>query len=97
MIDFLQTNWHPIMWVVYGLIEFIVRLIPSENDNSPFNRLKKVLDVLIPNAKKQPKEEPPTTIQNKETLKKILTTDTMPPKEQIASLINSYATSSPTH
>lgn len=57
MWDFIKDNWMPLLWGLIALIEIIVRLTPSERDNSIFNIVKRILDLLIPNSKKIPKEE----------------------------------------
>lgn len=57
MWDFIQNNWVPLLWGLIALVELIVRLTPSERDNSIFNIIKRIIDLLIPNNKKIPKEE----------------------------------------
>lgn len=47
----LQAHWGAVLFVALGIFEIIVRVTPSERDNSIFNFLKSLLDKLLPNAK----------------------------------------------
>ena len=53
MLDFLIKNWIPLFWGLIAFIEIIVRLTPSQRDNSIFNIIKRILDLIIPNIKKK--------------------------------------------
>jgi hypothetical protein len=44
-----QDNWGALIAAFLGFLEVIIRLTPSEKDNSIFNFIKKILDWLIPN------------------------------------------------
>lgn len=57
MWDFIKNNYILIVWGLVAFIEVIVRLTPSDRDNSIFNKIKRMLDILIPNVKKKSKEE----------------------------------------
>ena len=51
MIEFLKENWMPLVGALIAFAEVIVRLTPSEKDNSV---LKKILDILfffVPNLR----------------------------------------------
>ena len=49
-------DWKELALLVFGVLEAVFRLTPSEQDNSLWNRisgfLKYVLDYMIPNRKK---------------------------------------------
>lgn len=57
MWDFIKNNYILLVWGLVAFIEVIVRLTPSDRDNSIFNKVKRMLDILIPNVKKKSKEE----------------------------------------
>lgn len=60
VINYIMANWEIFTGIILGLlavVEFIVRLTPTEKDNGAVERIgaiiRKVLDVLkVPNAKK---------------------------------------------
>ena len=51
-----MLGWKELLLVIFALTESIVRLTPSENDNSLWNKvstvLRLILDAVIPNRKK---------------------------------------------
>lgn len=49
MLDFIKNNWGALLAAILVFIEAIVRLTPSEKDNSIFNWIKRILDAIIPN------------------------------------------------
>lgn len=52
MLEFLKENWVPLLFGLMGFVEVIVRLTPTEKDNSIFNLIMTVLNALIPNRAK---------------------------------------------
>ena len=48
-----MENWTEILLAVLGLAEVIVRLTPTEKDNSILNKVMWVVNKLIPNNIKQ--------------------------------------------
>jgi hypothetical protein len=48
---FLIAHWKSLLVGLMGFIELIVRLTPSDRDNSIFNFIKTILDALIPNRR----------------------------------------------
>jgi hypothetical protein len=50
--EILLENWGPLLLAFLGFIELIVRLTPSEKDNSILNMIIKFLNIIIPNLKK---------------------------------------------
>ncbi len=48
----LKANWGKFLLILLLLVEYFVRATPTERDNSIFNWVKKILDLLIPNLKK---------------------------------------------
>lgn len=97
MWDFIKDNWIQLFWGLIAFVELIVRLTPSEKDNSILNKIKRVLDILIPNSKKKPKEDSEKLIKNKATLKAFFDSGNVPTKEEYATLINSLIIPSGTH
>ena len=51
-----MQNWIEILLAVLGLAEVIVRLTPTEKDNSILNKIMWVVDKLIPNNLKKKKK-----------------------------------------
>lgn len=51
MWEFIKDNWVALLFGVIGLAEIIVRLTPSNKDNSVLNLVKIIIDFLIPNFK----------------------------------------------
>ncbi len=49
--DILKGNWIAVLLSLLGFIEVIVRLTPTQKDDSLLNKLYKILDFLIPNFK----------------------------------------------
>lgn len=49
--DLLKENWMVVLAGLLGFVDIIVRLTPTEKDNSILNKLYKILDFLIPNFK----------------------------------------------
>ena len=49
MIEFISENWIVLLTSLIGVAEVIVRLTPSEKDNSILNLIKRLIDVIIPN------------------------------------------------
>lgn len=49
--DLLKANWMAVLVGLLGFVDVIVRLTPTEKDNSLLNKLYKILDFLIPNFK----------------------------------------------
>ena len=50
--EFLTNNYGLIIGGVLIITEVIVRLTPSKKDNSIFNKIKLVVDFILPNLKK---------------------------------------------
>ena len=51
--DILQNlDWQVILWSLVAILEVVVRLTPSEKDNSILNKVVWVLGKLVPNKKK---------------------------------------------
>lgn len=50
--NFFLENWVALLFGLMGFIELIVRLTPSEKDNSIFNWIFTLLNALLPNLKK---------------------------------------------
>lgn len=50
-LGFLKKYWMVLLPSILGVIEAIVRITPTEKDNSVFNFLKYLLDKIIPNAR----------------------------------------------
>lgn len=50
--ELLQTNWVEAVTILLVVAEFIVRLTPTEKDNSIFNKIKNLLDLILPNYAK---------------------------------------------
>ncbi len=49
----IKQNWGLVVTALLGLLEVIVRLTPTEKDNSVFNFLKFLLDKIIPNRSQE--------------------------------------------
>jgi hypothetical protein len=49
--DFLRLYWGKLLLGLLGFVELIVRLTPTEKDNSIFNLLYSIINALIPNLK----------------------------------------------
>jgi len=47
--ELIKDNWQVILAVLIAVIEVIVRLTPSQKDNSILNKVLKVVDFLLPN------------------------------------------------
>jgi len=47
--EFFTENWGKILAGIIGLAEIIVRLTPSDQDNSILNLIKRIIDAIIPN------------------------------------------------
>ncbi len=52
MLEILSQNWETITAGVVALAEIIVRLTPTQKDNSVLVVIKKILGFFIPNLKK---------------------------------------------
>ena len=48
----LTNNWVEAVSIILVIAEFAVRLTPSEKDNSLFNKIKNLLDLILPNYAK---------------------------------------------
>lgn len=56
IMDILQNlDWQVILWSLVAILEVVVRLTPTEKDNSILNKLVWVLGKLVPNKKKDGK------------------------------------------
>ena len=54
--DILENlDWQVILWSLVAILEVVVRLTPSEKDNSILNKVVWVLGKLVPNKKKDGK------------------------------------------
>jgi len=51
-VDILKDNWMMVLLGLLGFIEVIVRITPTQKDDSLLNKLYKILDFLIPNLRK---------------------------------------------
>jgi len=49
--EIITSNLWEIIGVAMIVFELIVRLTPSEKDNSIYNMIKRILDTIIPNNK----------------------------------------------
>jgi len=49
--DIITENLWEIISVALVIFELVVRLTPSEKDNSIYNLIKRIVDTLIPNRK----------------------------------------------
>ena len=47
-----QIDWSTLVWSLIAIFEVIVRLTPSEKDNSLLNKGKWLVDKLVPNKLK---------------------------------------------
>tara|TARA_R110000751_G_scaffold245909_1_gene345894 strand:+ start:196 stop:390 length:195 start_codon:yes stop_codon:yes gene_type:complete len=53
MLEFIKTlDWQTIVWSIIAIFEVIVRLTPTEKDNSILNKIIWALEKLIPNKSK---------------------------------------------
>ena len=52
MIDFIINNWEILLVSLIGIAEIIVRITPSDKDNSVVNIIKKIIDAIVVNNKK---------------------------------------------
>jgi hypothetical protein len=50
ILGFLQDNWLALLFGFLGFVEVIIRLTPTETDNSIFNIIKRLLDAWFPNV-----------------------------------------------
>ena len=50
---FIRDNWIVLLLGFLAFVEVIIRLTPTETDNSIFNILKRLLDAWFPNVKKE--------------------------------------------
>tara|TARA_R110001606_G_scaffold153901_1_gene295388 strand:+ start:293 stop:517 length:225 start_codon:yes stop_codon:yes gene_type:complete len=56
IMDILENlDWQVILWSLVAILEVVVRLTPSEKDNSILNKVVWVLGKLVPNKKKNGK------------------------------------------
>lgn len=56
IMDILQNlDWQVVLWSLVAILEVVVRLTPSEKDNSILNKVVWVLGKLVPNKKKDGK------------------------------------------
>ena len=56
MEDFIKSlDWQTILWSLIAIFEVIVRLTPSEKDNSILNKIIWVVEKLVPNKTKRKK------------------------------------------
>jgi hypothetical protein len=49
--DWLKDNWVVLLFAFLGFVEAVIRLTPTEVDNSIFNILKRLIDAWFPNHK----------------------------------------------
>lgn len=49
----MDLSWHEIVLAIVGLLEIIVRLTPTDKDNSILNKIIWVVNKLIPNKTKR--------------------------------------------
>ena len=52
LLEFLQKHWVLLLTGVICLSEIIVRLTPSQKDNSILNKVLNIVDFLLPNLRK---------------------------------------------
>lgn len=56
IMDILENlDWQVVLWSLVAILEVVVRLTPSEKDNSILNKVVWVLGKLVPNKKKDGK------------------------------------------
>lgn len=65
MIEFIKEHLWALIFGLLGFIEVIVRLTPTQVDNSIFNKIKALLDILIPNRSRLDPNKPETTKRQK--------------------------------
>ncbi len=51
--EFFKDNWVPLLLGLIGLAEVVTRLTPTKKDDSILEWVKKLLDVFLPNNKKE--------------------------------------------
>ena len=51
--EFFKDNWIPLLLGLIGLTEVITRLTPTKKDDTILEWVKKLLDVFLPNNKKE--------------------------------------------
>lgn len=51
LLNFIQEHWPALVVLLLAFIEGLLRLTPSEADNSIFNLLKRIIDALLPNRR----------------------------------------------
>ncbi len=49
--EFIKNNWFVLLMGVIGFAEIVVRLTPTEKDNSILEWVKKLIGVFVPNKK----------------------------------------------
>ena len=52
MLQFIQEHWVALLLALLAFIEVIVRLTPTEKDNTIFAIVKRIINLFIPNRKK---------------------------------------------
>lgn len=52
IIEFIKQNWGMLLIALLAFIEVIVRLTPTEKDNTIFAIVKRIINLFIPNRKK---------------------------------------------
>ena len=52
MLQFIQEHWVVLLLALLAFIEVIVRLTPTEKDNTIFAIVKRIINLFIPNRKK---------------------------------------------
>lgn len=52
MIEFITSNWQWLIPAFLGLVEIVVRLTPTDKDDSILNKIKELFDFILPNIKK---------------------------------------------
>lgn len=53
MLDFIKENWVALLFGLLGFTEIVVRLTPTKKDDSIFNFVKKIIDAILPNNRKE--------------------------------------------
>lgn len=52
MIQFIAANWEWLVPALFILLEAVVRITPTEKDNSLLEKVKELFDFILPNLKK---------------------------------------------
>jgi hypothetical protein len=57
MKEFLIENWIPLLIALMAFAKVVVNLTPTESDNQVFGIIDTIINAIIPNRKKTPKDD----------------------------------------